>query len=83
MVFWVSLLLMLGEPFCALKDQLQSRYLPECALLGSQGLYGVRGALHGHSKPFPSLQKPYAWRNPCLRPLNGLCDGTGATASHQ
>lgn len=46
---------MLGEPFCALKDQLQSRYLPECALLGSQGLYGV---LWGSAWPQQALSIP-------------------------
>lgn len=58
-VFWVSLLLVLGEPFCALKDQFQSTYLLERAWLGSPGLYGIREALHGRSRPCPPLEEPY------------------------
>lgn len=49
--FWVSLLLILGEHFCALKDHFQSRSFSEHGWLGSPGLYGDTGALHSYGEP--------------------------------
>ena len=51
-VFWVSCLLILGKPFCALKHRLQSRSFSEHGWLGSPGLYGDTGVLHRHGEPF-------------------------------